>query len=59
VAVLIARRHPRGALLALPYLALGRLPLRDPARLAGRVAIDAAQLAGHAVASVRHRGIVL
>jgi GT2 family glycosyltransferase len=59
IAVLAARRHPTAAALALPYLMSSRLPRRDPARLVGRVAIDAAQVAGHLVASVRHRSLVL
>jgi len=56
----IARRRPlTGLLLALPYLWVRRLPLRDARRALGMVAIDAAQLAGHVEASLRHRTLVL
>lgn len=58
-AVATARRHPLALLGVAPYLRLRRLPLRRPGVVAGLVAIDAAQIAGHAAASVRHGRLVL
>jgi len=57
---LVLGRRRRAALAAtLPYLATRGLPLRQPGLAAGLVAIDAAQLAGHVVGSVRRGTLVL
>lgn len=59
-ALVVARRRPVAAvLLALPYVALRRLPLHRPRAAAGMVAIDVAQLAGHLAASLPARTVVL
>jgi GT2 family glycosyltransferase len=58
--VAVLRRHPFvGASMAVPYVVARRLPVRRPRAAAGLVAIDAAQCAGHALASVRFRTLVL
>lgn len=59
VGIVGAVRWRRAAVLALPYLALRRLPWREPTVAAGLVAIDAAQVAGHLVGSLRRRSVVL
>jgi glycosyltransferase involved in cell wall biosynthesis len=60
VAGLIAARwHWASLALVVPYAASRRLPLRDPRRAAGLVAIDAAQVAGHLAASLRRGRVVL
>jgi GT2 family glycosyltransferase len=57
--LLLARRWRVALLLVVPYLAVRRLPLREPAMAAGLIAIDAAQLGGHVAGSLRNGVVVL
>jgi len=59
VGLVAGLRRRRALLLAVPYLALRRLPWRRPSVAAGLVAIDAAQVAGHLAGSLRRGTVVL
>jgi GT2 family glycosyltransferase len=59
VGLLLAPRRRAALALLLPYVALRRLPVGRPDVAAGIVAVDAAQVAGHLVGSVRRGRLVL